>query len=94
MNYEYTEKEREKVLVTFMNNKKVKQIPASEKKKYILLKEIIKNFTEEKIYSEKEVNDELRKVFSENDYIEQRRNLIIFKLLTRTADGSQYWVEK
>lgn len=44
MKYEYTEKEKENVLANFMRNDKIINVPAKEKKKYILLDEFIKRF--------------------------------------------------
>lgn len=41
MVYTYTEQEKMKVLDTFMNDGKVKQVPSSTKKKNILLKEVL-----------------------------------------------------
>lgn len=94
MRYDYTKKEKEKVLLNFMKQGKVKQTPASEKKKYILLTEVVlEQFVEGEIYSEKDINLKLKEVFSEAEYVEQRRYLIIFELLDRTKDGSQYWMK-
>lgn len=94
MRYDYTEKEKEKVFLNFMKQGKVKQTPASEKKKYILLKEIVlERFEEGKIYSEKDINSELKSIFSDSEYVEQRRYLIIFELFDRTKDGAEYWMK-
>ncbi len=78
MVYTYTEQEKMKVLDTFMNDGKVKQVPSSTKKKNILLKEVLKRFDHGVTYTETEVNSILLNVFSSGDYVEQRRYLITF----------------
>lgn len=57
--------------------------------KYMVLEKIVKNFEPGKKYTEKEVNDILKKVY--DDYILLRRSLVESCLLCRTEDGRQYW---
>ncbi|AEB30978.1 conserved hypothetical protein [Carnobacterium sp. 17-4] len=92
MRYHYTEQEKENVVTNFMENNKVTKVPAKEKKKYILLAEFITRFEQGKIYTEKEINAELLKVYPTGEYVEQRRYLITFSFFKRTSDGSQYWL--
>ena len=92
MNYLYSEKERNQVITNFMKDGKVIHIPSKEKKKYILLHDFIKELDEGRIYTEQEINAELLKRYSVSDYVEQRRYLITFRLMSRTADGKQYWL--
>lgn len=92
MNYLYSEKERNQVITNFMKDGRVIHIPSKEKKKYILLHDFIKGLDKERIYTEQEINTELLKRYSASDYVEQRRYLITFGLLKRTADGAQYWL--
>ncbi|PAF36580.1 transcriptional regulator [Terribacillus saccharophilus] len=92
MRYSFTEKERDRVLSNFMKDGKVINVPAKEKKKYILSAEFTKRFDEGKTYSEHEINAELLTMFSKDDYVEQRRYLITFELFKRTSDGTQYWL--
>lgn len=54
MKYSFTEKERNQIISNFM-----KDVPAKEKKKYILSVEFTKKFEEGKVYSEQEINAEL-----------------------------------
>ncbi|PAF21216.1 transcriptional regulator [Terribacillus saccharophilus] len=92
MKYSFTEKERNQVLSNFMKDGKVINVPAKEKKKYILSAEFTKKFDEGKIYSEQDINAELLTMYSKDDYVEQRRYLITFELFKRTSDGTQYWL--
>ena len=92
MNYLYSEKERNQVIANFMKDGRVIHIPSKEKKKYILLHDFIKGLDEQRIYTEQEINAELLKRYSVSDYVEQRRYLITFRLMSRTADGTQYWL--
>ena len=92
MRYQYTEQEKENVIMNFMENNKVTKVPAKEKKKYILLAEFITRFEQGKIYTEKEINAELLKVYPTGEYVEQRRYLITFNFFKRSSDGNQYWL--
>ena len=92
MNYLYSEKERNQVIANFMKDGRVIHIPSKEKKKYILLHDFIKGLDEGRMYTEQEINAELLKRYSVSDYVEQRRYLITFGLMKRTADGTQYWL--
>jgi|GEM_PF-1032176 len=92
MNYLYSEKERNQVITNFMKDVRVIRIPSKEKKKYILLHDFIKGLDEQRIYMEQEINAELLKRYSVSDYVKQRRYLITFRLMSRTADGTQYWL--
>lgn len=92
MRYHYTEQGKESVITNFMKNNKVTKVPAKEKKKYILLAEFITRFEQGKIYTEKEINAELLKVYPTGEYVEQRRYLITFNFFKRSSDGNQYWL--
>lgn len=92
--YAITEQEREKTLKTYMDeNGGLKQIPARAKKKIIILREIMKNFSADKVYSEKEVNRILSRIY-EPDYPSIRRALIEYGFMERSADCSQYRVKE
>ena len=92
MNHLYSEKERNQVITNFMKDGRVIQVPSKEKKKYILLHDFFKGLNEGRMYTEQEINAELLKRYSVSDYVEQRRYLITFGLMKRTADGTQYWL--
>lgn len=63
-------------------------LPTREKRRLILLRQIIARFDPDRAYSEKEVNAILEKVYS--DHVTIRRLLIDYGFLTRRVDGSEY----
>jgi len=69
----------------------IKALPVKEKRKLVLLALIATHFDENKQYSEKEVNEIIRPIYS--DFVTIRRYLIEYGYLDRTANGSAYWVK-
>lgn len=69
----------------------IKSYPAKEKKKIIILAEIIKKFSKDKKYSEKEVN-EIIKTFHD-DYATIRRVLVEYGFIHRSDDCISYWIK-
>lgn len=89
-----TQQDREKTIKNYMDeNGALKQFPAREKKKIILLQEIMKNFKADTDYTEKEVNRILKRIYEE-DYPTLRRALIEYGFMDRAADCSIYRVRK
>ncbi len=78
---------QQKVLASFIRRGRLKQIPAQQKKKQIVLEHIAREFEPGRRYDEREVNHILLD-FNE-DFASLRRFLIEFKYLER-ADG-MYW---
>ena len=70
----------------------LKSYPAREKKKIIVLEEIVKNFNKDRKYSEKEVNRILKRIYE--DYASIRRALIEYGYLERNNDCSEYWIKE
>ena len=68
------------------------QFPAKEKKKIILLREIMKNFKHNREYHEEEVNKILERIYS--DYATIRRALIEYGFLERSDDCKVYRVKE
>lgn len=92
--YGITEQERIKTVKTYMDeNGGLKQFPAREKKKIILLREIMKNFKRDVEYTEAEVNRVLKRIYEE-DYPGIRRALIEYGFMDRAADCSVYRVKE
>lgn len=86
-----TEAQRKKVLENFIDQDgRVNQLPAKEKSKLILFQEIATHFSPERNYTEAEVNEVIKRVFS--DYVTVRRYLIEYGFLGRTKDGQSYWL--
>lgn len=92
--YNITDKDREKTIATYMDdNGALKQFPAKEKKKIILLGEIAKNFKRNVKYSETEVNKVLKRIYEE-DYPTIRRALIEYGFMDRSANCEVYRVKE
>ncbi len=93
--YAITTKEREKVLNTYFNkgvDGPLTQFPSKEKRKIIVLQQIIRRFEPERKYNEMEVNEVLKPII--DDFVTVRRYLIEYGFLDRSKDCSEYWVKK
>lgn len=93
--YAITEAEKDKVLSTYFKegiDGKLDTFPSKEKRKLIVLQNIMRRFELNKTYMEKEVNDILKSVYS--DYVTIRRYLIEYGFMERSKDCLQYWVKK
>ena len=89
--FNITDKEKAKVISTYMDESgALKNYPAKEKKKIIILEEISKNFSKGKHYSEKEINRIIKRIYE--DYATIRRALIEYGFLDRNNTGTNYWV--
>lgn len=89
--YTITEEERDKALKNYFKEEKLKNLPAAEKKKIIILQHIMKSFQVKIKYTEKQVNEILKGIF--DDYATIRRYLIEYGFMERTKDCSEYWVK-
>lgn len=91
--YNITNKERESTIKNYMDeNGAIKIYPSKEKKKIIILSEVIKNFSTGKKYSEKEINRILKRIYE--DYATIRRALVEYGFIERADDCSAYWVKE
>ncbi|WP_425448909.1 DUF2087 domain-containing protein [Dethiothermospora halolimnae] len=89
--YAITEEERRKVLKNYFNKDgKLDILPSKEKKKIIILKNIVENFNNNKKYTEKEINIILKRIYE--DYVTIRRYLIQYGFMKRTKDCKYYWI--
>ena len=92
--YDITDEERQKAIATYMDeNGGIKQFPAREKKKIILLGEVMKNFKRGIAYSEAEINKVLKRIYEE-DYPTLRRALIEYGFMERSLDCKVYRVKE
>lgn len=93
--YGITEAERRKTIDTYFDKETgaLRQFPAREKKKIIVLIEIAKNFKPGQTYSEKEVNRILQRIY-EVDYVSIRRSLIEYGFMDRSDDCSVYRIKE
>lgn len=91
--YNITDKEKEDTIKRYIDaSGALKNYPSKEKKKVIVLEKIAKNFSKGKIYSEKEINRILKRIYE--DYATLRRALIEYGFIERTDDCSKYWVKE
>lgn len=67
-------------------------IPSKEKKKLIILQQIVQRFEKEQTYTEAQVNEVLKMVYV--DYVSLRRHLIEYGFMERSADGAVYRVKR
>ncbi len=89
--FDITQTEREKVIKNYFIDSKLKMIPAREKKKIIVLQEIVKTFEKNRKYKREELNSILKDIYS--DYASLRRYLIEYGFMERTSDGREYWLK-
>lgn len=75
----------------FDENGALKNFPSKEKRKIIVLREIAKNFSKGKKYTEPELNRTLERIHS--DYPTIRRYLIEYGFFDRTRDCKSYWLK-
>lgn len=72
---------------------KIKQLPSKKKLRYLVLSYLANKFVNDKDYTEKEVNSIIKDWHTFNDYFILRRELVEYKFIRRTRDGSRYWKE-
>lgn len=65
--------------------------PSKQAKKIEVIKYIASKFEDDRVYTEKEVNQIIMKWHTYEDYFMLRRGLIIYGIFDRTRNGSKYW---
>ena len=76
-----TEAWEEKVLRSYINSDRLLELPASRKKRQVILKWLVDKFEAEKTYTEKEVNAIIAQYY--DDYATVRREFIGYQLMKR-----------
>lgn len=76
-----------KVLSDFLNGERLKEIPASRKKRAVVLRWLVREFAPQRSYPEAEVNAILKR--HHDDVASLRRELIAEHLMAR--EGGRYW---
>ncbi|WP_404406588.1 DUF2087 domain-containing protein [Jeotgalibacillus malaysiensis] len=90
--YAITAEEQEKVLKTyFKEDGTLSQFPSKEKKKIVVLQYLSKKFNTGQQYTEREVNEVIKKVYA--DFVTIRRYFIEYGFMDRNQDGSAYWIK-
>lgn len=91
--YDVTEIEKEKIIKTYFDEVgRLKNYPAKEKRKIIVLEQISTQFKKGKLYNEIEVNRILERIYE--DYVSLRRALIEYGFMERKNGGEGYWVKE
>ena len=91
--YNTTEAEKQKILSTYFDEVgKLKNYPAKEKRKIIVLSHISTLFKKGRFYSELEVNRTLKRIYE--DHVTLRRALIEYGFMDRVDGGKQYWIKE
>ncbi|MBN1999997.1 DUF2087 domain-containing protein [candidate division KSB1 bacterium] len=85
-----TKKEQQQILNKYFDGIRLRQFPKQQKRKLVLLKHIAEMFDRHEKYSEKQVNELLKKV--QEDHVTLRRYLIEYGFMERKKDGSEYWL--
>jgi len=92
--YAITQSERDDVLSRYFgpdNKLKIKNFPAKEKRKIIIMQKLIQDFEQGKNYTEKEVNALLKQYYE--DYVSVRRCMVQYGFLDRDEMGTRYWIK-
>lgn len=93
LRYAVTREESQRIAGNYFDDAgHLKEFPSKEKKKIVVLRQIMNNFTSDRQYTEAEINRVLERIFE--DYVTIRRELIEYGFMDRTKDCSQYWVKK
>lgn len=90
-----TEQENADIIQTYFKQGSegpLSEFPKKEKRKVVVLRQLIQSFDKQKQYTEKEVNEVLKERF--HDYVTLRRYLIEYGFMDRYPDGSRYWVKR
>lgn len=92
--YATTEEEKKKVLATYFKqgiDGSLDTFPSKEKRKLIVLQNILNHFEPNRIYSEKEINEIIKPIY--NDFATIRRYLIEYGFMERSKDCTEYWIK-
>ncbi|MDQ0229367.1 DUF2087 domain-containing protein [Metabacillus malikii] len=92
--YNVTFEEQNSIIAKYFstNKEKLTKFPTREKQKIVILREIANRLEDNKTYTEKELNERLKRLY--DDYVLIRRYLIEYGFVDRKQDGSQYWLRK
>lgn len=89
-----TEQDQEKIIAAYFKQGPMGPLaafPNKEKQRVVILRHILQRFEQTRRYSEKEVNEILKPIYE--DYLLLRRLLVDYGFMSRTHDGSGYWLE-
>lgn len=91
--YDTTEAEKNKILSTYFDEVgRLKNYPAKEKRKIIVLGHISALFKKGQFYTEAEINRTLERIYE--DHVTLRRALIEYGFMDRIDGGKKYWIKE
>lgn len=79
----------EKVLNNFVEHDRIKEIPASRKKRWVILKWLVNHFEFDQQYSERSLNEIIKRIHPDTATL--RRELIGYRMMQR--ENGIYWRE-
>ena len=91
--YVTTDEEKQKVLSAYFKDGldgKLDTFPSKEKRKLIILQNMVRHFEPNRLYTEKEVNEIIKSIYG--DFATIRRALIEYEFMDRSKDCSDYWI--
>ena len=89
-----TDDSTSEIVLRFLEEGKIKQLPVKKQYKLYVLKYLASKFEAGKEYSETQVNAIIAEWHTFGDYFLLRRELIDSGLMKRLPNGSKYWIEK
>ncbi len=83
--------EDQQVLREYTRAGQITHLPSKQKKLLVLLRWLATRFEPERLYTEAEVNTQLKRVY-ESDFVSLRRDLVDLGYLRRERGGGKYWL--
>ena len=91
--YAVSQEEDRKIIASFFDETgHLREFPAKEKKKIVVLRQISAQLSPGRFYTEAEINRVLKRIY--DDYATIRRELIEYGFWERARDCSRYWVKE
>lgn len=88
------EVQKKNIAIFLDESAKIKQLPAPNKTKLLVIEYLTGKFEQGRIYTEKEVNEIINQWHTFHDYFILRRLLVDYGFMERTPSGDKYWVVK
>jgi hypothetical protein len=90
-NFQVPDNYKEVISQFLDDEQRIKSWPAKKDRKIAVLYYLSEKFEEEVKYTEKEVNEIIKRWHNFEDFFLLRRGLVDMKFLLRARDGSVYW---
>lgn len=90
-NFQVPDNYKEVISQFLDDEQRIKSWPAKKDRKIAVLYYLSEKFEEEVKYTEKEVNEIIKRWHTFEDFFLLRRGLVDMKFLLRARDGSVYW---